>query len=339
MSIYRRNRIWWIKYNLNGRISRHSLETTDKQVAKYKEGKILSEIAEGKLPPGFRKVKTDVALDEYLQAAELAKGPRTIKTDRPRLKAFLAWSKVAELKQIDRKLIEDYLAHRLREEKVKPLTANHTLSIIKAWLNWCINRSYLVHNPAQGIKKYKTEKNPPKFLNVDEVRKLLESAKDTSLYPMIATAIYTGMRLGELLRLDWKDMDFSRGQIMVENKAGNPTKSKKFRIIPLSPVLKKILFQPTPMHEGQQKEGICFRDMRSKSHHFPKPFYEILERANLKDVGWHTLRHTFASHLVMQGVDLVTIKDLLGHSSIQTTMIYSHLTSEHTMQAIQKLPY
>lgn len=333
MSIYRRNKIWWIKYRLNKRIIRYSLETTDKQVAKYKEGKILSEIAEGKLPPGFRKVKANVALDEYLQAAELAKGPRTIKTDRPRLKSFLAWSRVAELKQIDRKLIEDYLGHRLREEKVKPLTANHTLSIIKAWLNWCINRSYLVHNPAQGIKKYKTEKNPPRFLSVDETHRLLEAAKDNHLYPMISTAVYTGMRLGELLRLDWKDIDFNRSQIMVANKAGNPTKSKKFRIIPLSPVLKKIL------EPYKKKEGICFRDIRGKSHHFPKPFYNILERANLKDVGWHTLRHTFASHLVMQGVDLVTIKDLLGHASIQTTMIYSHLTSEHTKQAIQKLPY
>jgi len=140
---------------------------------------------------------------------------------------------------------------------------------------------------------------------------------------MIATAIYTGLRLSELLYLEWNDFDFGKEILTVKNKHEHDykTKSKKFRIIPLNRKLIAIL-QPY-----RKEKGWCFTTSKGERYiQRPRKVFDIiLEKAGLDDIGWHGLRHTFASQLIQAGTSIYKVSRWLGHSSVNTTMIYAHL--------------
>jgi len=203
------------------------------------------------------------------------------------------------------------------------------MASLKTFLNFAVRRRYIFENPIRGIKHYRLPHNPPRFLTDDEVKRILKAAAKSDLGPLVATAIYTGMRKSELFNLEWTDLDFPVGTITVRNKEGFTTKSKRFRIIPIHPALKWILW---PL---RAKEGLCFDATNNR-----RVFRRIVRKSKIQgDIGLHTLRHTFASHLIMNGVDIVTVSKLLGHSSISTTMIYSHLTGDHIKTAVEKLRF
>ena len=104
--------------------------------------------------------------------------------------------------------------------------------------------------------------------------------------------------------------------------------STGYRVIPLHPALKSVL-RPLAL-----KEGRCFDTTNQR-----KQIERICRMSGVRNVRWKALRHTFASHLAMSGVDLVTIKEYMGHANISTTMIYAHLTEGHTREQIKKLTY
>jgi len=136
------------------------------------------------------------------------------------------------------------------------------------------------------------------------------------------------MRQKELFNLEWQDIDFERNLITIRNKDSFTTKSKKFRVIPLPSRLKSIL------ESYRQQKGLCFNTTNQR-----RIFARIIKKAGLKGIGWHSLRHTCASHLAMQGVDLYTIAQLLGHSSITVTQIYAHLTKDYIKDSVERLNF
>ena len=137
---------------------------------------------------------------------------------------------------------------------------------------------------------------------------------------MILTALYTGLRANELINLEWQDFDFDNGVLKIVNKKDFQTKSKKFRVIPLN---KRLI---TGLKPYIKKGGLCFSNEGKRLHCAPRrAIYSVLKHAGLKGVSWHILRHTFASRLVQEGVSIFKVSKWLGHSSVNTTMIYSHL--------------
>ena len=158
---------------------------------------------------------------------------------------------------------------------------------------------------------------------------------------MILTALETGLRKSELQHLTWKDINFKSLVVLVQAKGNWHPKNYRVRPIPIRSELALELEE----HKRQQK-GLSryvfptvFGNPRMSS--MGHEIREILEGCGLykRGVGWHTLRHTFASHLVMNGVDLPTVKNLMGHSDIQTTMIYAHLAPDHLADAVDKLGF
>jgi site-specific recombinase XerD len=328
-SIYRQKNssFYWIKYYLNGRMVRESLKTDDQKVARYLKNKKEQSLSEGRIPAEIRNVSASEAIEEYLKYCDTYKTRSTSINDRTRINTFLKTCRPTSLRDITSKSIEDYISGRIRGGN-KIITANGDLTVIKAFLNWCVKQHYLPASPAKDIRRTKTPENLPRFLSTGDIKKLLTEAAKEDIYPMIATALYTGLRKGELLSLEWQDIDFDKNAVHVVNKPGFTTKSKKFRVIPLVPALKQIL---APFRKA---EGRCFskRNLR-------RQIARIFRNASLGEPGLHILRHTFASQLIMKGVDLVTVKDLLGHADIATTMIYSHLSKDHIKQAINKLKF
>jgi len=320
-SIYKRGNIWWIKYYQNGKPYCKSLKTKDKKVATYYKNQKEIELAERRSPLPPENVSAQDCLDEYAKATKHQKTLRTLKDDKSRIQAFLKYSKVQKVDQIKLKTIEDYINYRLENTPIGHNTANHIIGSIKTWLNWAKRQGYIIDNPATKIKKFRLPKNPPVFLNDEQVESLLDTAKGSYLYPMIATAIYAGLRVKELMYLEWNDIDFEKNIIRIINKDSFSPKSKKFRIIPLNNKLKSIL------KPHRKNTGWCFTNEGKKWRYPPrKSFKTILEEANLKNVGWHDLRRTFASRLAMRGVSLLKIAKWLGHSDPRITFqTYAHL--------------
>jgi len=160
---------------------------------------------------------------------------------------------------------------------------------------------------------------------------------DPGYYPIIYTFLKTGLRKSELIYLEWSDIDFQKKQIRVVNKVAHPTKSYKPRYIPMDRKLEKVL-----RSIKKTKNPYVFiteRDTLRKNNMISKLKITARRAGIEKNVTIHMLRHTYASHLVMAGVDLTTVKALLGHGDIHTTMRYAHLAPDHLRQAANKLSF
>ncbi len=199
---------------------------------------------------------------------------------------------------------------------------------MKAFLNWCVSRNYIVRNPLK-VKKPKVKKSPHRFLSLEEIKRLIENSKDEIIFAPMMFALYTGARKSEIKRMQWSDIDFVNNRILI--RAG---KTENFRYVPLVPKLKRILNQ----YRQDPAEGKCFPDWANQRRIIKR----IKRKARLKDLTrfWYTLRHTFASHYYMNTHDLKGLSQTLGHSDISITAgIYVHLLDGHTKSNINRLGY
>ena len=203
-------------------------------------------------------------------------------------------------------------------------------------LNKAILWGYLKRNPAREVDKLRVKEKKIRFLTIEEVSTFL-SACSSLMKPIFLTAIHTGLRKSELFRLEWEDIDFDRRYVMVSNKKEAHTKNYRNREIPMTSQLvdefKKL------KAESKNGDGHVFVKHDGTPHRgeVRRPLESVIKQTGLKRFTLHDLRHTFASHLVMEGVDLPTVQKLMGHANISTTMIYAHLAPDHLKNAIQRL--
>ena len=156
---------------------------------------------------------------------------------------------------------------------------------------------------------------------------------------MILVGLRTGLRFGELIALRWEDVDLVAGRLMVrksivKGREGDP-KGRKSREVPLG----DDVLQALKKHRHLRGPRV-FCDDDGKVLRTPKSRWELekaCKKAGLRLVGWHTLRHSFASHLVTRGVSIVTVQRLLGHVDIKTTMRYAHLSPDVARDAVWRL--
>jgi integrase len=160
----------------------------------------------------------------------------------------------------------------------------------------------------------------------DEERKLIE-ASAPHFKPVIVVAINTGMRRGELLGLQWEQVDLQSRTITVKQ-----SKSGRVRHVPLNKTAQQALSELPGLHEGQvfRYRGLPINDVKTA-------FLKAVKRAGIPCCRFHDLRHTFATRLVLAGVDLATVKELMGHASISTTMRYAHPSPPHKRDAVARL--
>lgn len=271
---------------------------------------------------------------QFIDYCKAEKAPKTVKDYKSKIKIFADTYGDKQLSAITVRDIDTFKAKRLKA--VSAGTVAGDLRTLNAFFNVAVKWDYLEQNPCQKVSKPRmVSENPPRFLTKEEVQSLIEAARDRTIFPMIATALYSGLRVSELIRLEWEDVDFDRGLINVKSKVEGHTKSHKARSVPVAPALRPIL------EKERKSRGYCFPAVKKARIYedYRDAFQEVLKRAGLKGVGWHTLRHTFASHLVMADVNLRTIKELLGHSDIKTTMIYAHLAPDHLKNSVERLRF
>lgn len=312
---------FYVSYYIGTKQVRRSLKTPDRETALEFQAEIQLRLArkdlglpcDWEVGDFFRK---------YLAYAEPRKTLRSFQRDRTAIKLFgqfLASQGVSILSQITAKSLDDYMTWR--RSYAAPATVNRDINTLLAALNVAVKWGYLRQAPK--VSKFRVPEIAYRFLSFEEVRRLLEGAREHPLYPLIASAYYAGLRAGELMNLTWEDVHLDPGWIQVRNKPAWTTKSYKNRSVPLSRKLGRIL-ENTP-----RISPLCFpRNERGEKHYqveldrsFKRLTTSLGLSCRLKD-----LRETFGSHLAAKGVSLYKISRWLGHASLQVTeRHYAHL--------------
>ncbi len=278
-------------------------------------------------------MKTNIKLAElaqiYLERMETT-GGKNLVSKRTHLKKHiirvLGKEKVMEMTGYH----IDMYKHTRAMEGAKPATVNNELADISHMFTQAVEWRLIKHVPCK-IRKNKVQNHRIIYLTSEQVREVIREAKQHSVYMYLFMCIglYTAMRMGEILRIRWEDIQFEQYRIHIPKaKAGA-------RLQPMPPALVVIL------EEFKQDSGWVFPAPNSQSHmkNVRVAFRTIVKRAGLdpKVVVRHTLRHTAITHLVQAGVDLPTVKQISGHSTVAMVERYAHANNQHITNAVQKL--
>lgn len=324
----KRGDIWYLYWRQNGKQKARSLGTKQKAVAKEYMHEFEHQRAKRKLGQQT-DISIDKLLEEYLNHAKATKTENTYHShDKPRTKRFcnyLTERGISRASEITQKLAEDYQMSLL-EEDLSPNTVRHCMFAASGLLTFAVNRQYIAINVIKNVSKVKAPENPPRYLSHEEWETVRQIARETDLWPLVATAYYTGFRNSELRHLTWPEVNFDRGIITLHNKENFTLKNHQCRSVPLNEILRDIL------QKEADNQGYCFHDkwgrQYSKDRLCRQFRRQIVEPSELEHFSLHTLRHTFASHLVMKGVSIYKVSRWLGHRSVNTTMRYAHLAPQ-----------
>lgn len=330
---------------------------------------ILAGVCKGEDPTDKKRL---AQAQTYLQLLEETYKPwlmsnlRTGEATFDRLKKSFTEFHSLKLHEIHPFLVEKWRSRR-QKDGIKPTSINRELADLRSFLTRAVQWGMLENHPLEKVKQCKIDSSPKvRFLTVDEEKRLrlrldareqelrddresgnkwreqrgqplYESLKDFAfadyLKPAVLLSINTGLRRGELFGLKWSDVDFEQKILTV---AAETAKTGKTRHIPLNDEALNILKEWKAQEDSKSlyvfsgKDGQPFHDVR-------KSWAGVLEKAKITGFRWHDLRHTFASKLVIAGVDLNTVRELLGHTDYKMTLRYAHLAPEHKANAVARL--
>jgi integrase len=327
-----KRKAWGFTAQINGKqVRRYKAEWTQDD-AEAELAKALLEIEPAKSKgPGITLAQ---AADRYL-ATKARK--RTVEADRRQLDLLKAeFGAETALAEITASRISEYKSKRLAavrkfgngeaavERRLTAAAVNRPLALLRHLLR-------LAHEEWEAIDevpRIRLEKEPQgrlRWLTQEEIMRLLGAAaksRNKELRAAVVVALNTGLRLGELIGLTWERVDLSRGVIRLEM-----TKNGRRREVPMNDASYGALVGLRPKGSGRV----------FKTRYIKTAYNNAVEAAQLDDVTFHTLRHTFASWAVMRGVTLKELQELLGHSSLAMTMRYAHLAPEHLRTAVGRL--
>ncbi len=287
---------------------------------------------------GLTEEKPDLPdlIEEYLKYSQTNKAPGSYRRDELALRTFRTISGITKFADLTPQAVERFKAERART--VSKRTVNLEVTVLKTMLNRFVELGTIPINPIRFVRKIRgPECKAIEFLTEQEVGALL-AALTPAYSPIIYTYLKTGLRRNELVFLEWSDINFEKKQIRVINKQAHPTKSYRERHIPLDDTLAELL-RSFPRSANNPYIFRTKRDTK-RTNNLIKNLKRAAKKAGIKkNVTVHMLRHSYASHLVMAGVDLATVKTLLGHADIHTTMRYAHLAPDHLQEAVNKLPF
>lgn len=223
-------------------------------------------------------------------------------------------------------LTRKFITRLVRDGKSKRTVARN-LSSVKSFLNYLVKVGKLDFNPAETVAAPKTEKPIPRFLTVDDMFALLDSISAGTLLESRNRAIFetfysTGMRVSEIESLDTDDIDFTRKMVMVTGKGS------KQRVVPVgNRAAEAILAYRRRLSKDLAPLFVNKNGTRLSARSIRRILNKIVAECGLNiPVSPHTLRHSFATHMLDSGADLRGIQEILGHSSLSTTQIYTHVS-------------
>ena len=237
-----------------------------------------------------------------------------------------------EIKEVEQKDLQDYIQWLTGQGK-SAATVTRALASLKCFYHWMLEQGYCEKNPVLGVKAAKVERKLPQVLTSKEVELLLEQPQCVDMkgyrdHAMLELLYATGIRVSELIGLNVDSVFLSAGFIRCESK-------EKPRIIPMYPTALKALtdylrdVRPKLAAEGEQALFVNMNGTRMSRQGFWKLIKYYGEKAGIQtEITPHTLRHSFAAHLLENGADIHAIQEMLGHADISSTQVYAKLVNQ-----------
>jgi len=223
----------------------------------------------------------------------------------------------------------------IRAREVKPATVNREMTLLKHMLAKAVEWKLLSANPFRGVRSLHVPMRMERILELDEEVRLLvacDCVRSRYLRPVLVLALNTGMRRGELLSLEWEQIDLIHRRIRILNAKTNSGE----RSIPMNSTVYALLCDLA----GKKNSDLVFPSNRKVGERLldlKKGFKKAVQLASLPKIRFHDLRHTFATRLVQAGVDIITVQHLLGHARISMTARYAHSPDQARIAAVKRL--
>jgi len=322
MALYQRGQIWYADFYANGKRVQESTGTANRREAQKVLDVRLSEAHRGVYVKPVH-VSLNELWERYIGYAKAHK--RSWKRDEQMYAQLSGFFGPVPLDAITPLKVEVFQQHRAQE--VTPASVNREVALLKHMFN-VAERWDLYHgrNPVKLVR-FLPENNLQFLTLSEEHEKALLACCPSYLQDMIVFALNTGLRSGDVFNLTWEEVDLDQRRL-------NVLMQKTLR--PISLPINDAAFNVLKAWHGIRKcpyvfynqiTGDRFRDLKAG-------FKMACRRAGLEGITWHTLRHTFASRLIRSGTDIVTVKELLGHSTIVVTMRYAHTNDETKTRAV-----
>ena len=275
-------------------------------------------------------------IDKYIDYLKYEKklSNNTISSYYENLKKFYSHFEKKNILNLNADEIRDFLY----DEGIVARTRAHYLTVLNSFYNYMISITYVKTNPCETIKLPKLEKKLPSFLTIEEVDRLLNinpvKIYDYRNIAMMETLYATGIRVSELCNMKISDIDFNECTIKIFGKGS------KERIVPLDDIATIALKNYINVYRNtllkNKSSNLLFLNAHGNSlsrQGFFKILKEIaLEKGINKELSPHTIRHSFATHLINHGADLRSVQTLLGHENIKTTQIYTHISNNYVKE-------
>ncbi|MFZ6007201.1 MAG: tyrosine-type recombinase/integrase [Nitrospirota bacterium] len=338
MGLYKRkdSPVYWMSFCANNRQYQRSTGTSDKATAQKIYDAIKGKIALNQWIPETRQdEKREYTFNDlYEKYADWAEGrQRSWKVSREYMARQLQrYFGNYLLNDFNVEVIEQFQSEGLKRG-LAPGGVNRPIGTLKAMFTKALDWDMITEDVLKRVRKVKAIKGERKilrYLTVEECHALIEAC-DPIIKPIVITALNTGMRRGEILSLKWDNVDLRHGFILLDIN----TKTGERREIPINDMLRATL---QALQRRLDVPYVFYDPTTGKPiHDFRKRFASALRRAKITDFRFHDLRHTFASQLVMSGVDITTVSKLLGHKSLTMTLRYAHLAPSHLTEGVKKL--
>ncbi len=281
----------------------------------------------------------DKIINNFIEYLEYEKGysKKTIisyEKDLELFNIYLKENKITNINNIDYNTIRKYLSH-LHDKKYESSSISRKISTLRSFFKYNLKEKNIKNNPMTLISNPKKEKKLPKYLNYEEMERLLNSIDTSELEGirdrLIIELLYsTGIRVSELVNIKIKDINIHEEQIKILGK-GN-----KERIVLFGEKAKEsirlYLNEYKEFFQGNILNNYLLINKKGKQLTTNKVeliVKDVLRKSALKlNISPHTLRHTFATHMLDSGADLKSVQELLGHENLKTTAIYTHVSNE-----------
>jgi len=324
MGVYKRGTIWYIDYYAGYKRMRERIGPSRRQAETVLKKKLV-QVAENRFleVEKYEKIRFERMTDLYLEnySKPNKKSSRRDITSINNLKPFFAGKYLHEIIPLD---MEKY--KKKRQAQVSNATVNREVACLKHIFTKAIEWGIVKKNPGKQVKLLRERNTRVRYLEEEEIKRLYDSCAE-HLKPIVTVALNTGMRKEEILNLKWKDLDFRNKIIYILD-----TKNNERQEIPINDIVYRALLA---LREKSESPWVFSKKNGERYGNIRKAFEGAKKRAGITDFRFHDLRHTFASYLVMAGIDLKTVQELLGHKTFNMTLRYAHLSPNHKRMAIE----
>ncbi len=329
MGVFKRpgSKYWQMRFFYNGEIHTKSAKTLNKRVAQKKLENIKAQINEGT----YKQVKKDeqILMKDYsklfIKWANNNLKEKSVRRYQVSLNQLIPFFGNFKLRDIDRKKIENYRGQR--NKVVSKTTINRDMACLKSLFNHAITDGYCEENPVKKIKFYKEPQKALFYLTEEEAIKLLNACDTNAIKTFVILGINAGLRTHEMLTLKWNDVNFEDSFIRLRD-----TKKGGDDLVPMNEFISNHLSSLSQISEYviSKPDGNPYKDIR-------KAWNRIIKKAAIKNCTPHILRHTFATILVRNGVDLLTVKELGRWSDLKLVERYAHVSSKYKTRVVSIL--